>query len=651
MSCLLAQDQPYFSSDTLKRVDINRVAFSATDSLSHPAQALSGRQLQQAGQFSVADAVKLFAGVQVKDYGGIGGMKTLNVRSLTSHHTGLFYNGIAINNSQNGQVDLGRYSLDNIRSVTLFNGQQSTLLLPAKAFGSASSLLLETGIEPFAEGKPYRVKASLKTGSFGLFNPSLRWQQRLAPNIRVSVNAEHVKAHGRYDFRVNLGRRDTLVERDNSDISALRLEALLEGSMADSSRWNLQVYNYASDRGLPGAAITNRYYLEDRQKDDEFFVQGMWEKAIASFYQLLLSGKYSRTHLDYLDPAFPNTAGYLNNRFKQRETYLSVANLFILSPALKSSISADYTYGDLESNLPGFAYPERQTFLLNVALEWRYRSLLIQANALTTLSSESTAQGRSARSVRKVNPAIAASWRPFSDHNLFVRGFFKSIFRLPTFNDSYYTLVGSTDLEPEQVEQFDAGFTWQKAFAGKFELLTLKADAYHNRVKDQITALPGASLFRWSMVNLGKVDIKGVDLGATARVRVYDELYTGLALNYTLQKAIDDSRSSANDGQYIPYAPRHSGSVSMDVDWKEKWGFNYNAQLSGERYNARANISDNLMDPWTVHNLSVFYRAHTPRFGYRVSAELNNFINQEYHIVHNYPMPGRNYRIHLQITF
>src|SRR5690606_41389618 len=72
---------------------------------------------------------------------------------------------------------------------------------------------------------------------------------------------------------------------------------------------------------------------------------------------------------------------------------------------------------------------------------------------------------------------------------------------------------------------------------------------------------------------------------------------------------------------------------------------------SGERYSARANIADNLMEPWTVHNISASYRANAPSFAYRIAAELNNFSNRSYTIVDNYPMPGSNIRINLQITF
>ena len=47
----------------------------------------------QGGQPLVADAVRRFAGVQLKDYGGAGGLKTVNVRGLGSEHVGVFIDG------------------------------------------------------------------------------------------------------------------------------------------------------------------------------------------------------------------------------------------------------------------------------------------------------------------------------------------------------------------------------------------------------------------------------------------------------------------------------------------------------------------------------------------------------------------------------
>ena len=83
--------------------------------------------LQSLNSFSVADAIRYFSGIQIKDYGGIGGLKTVNIRSLGTHHVGIFYDGIQLGNAQNGQVDLGKFSLENMEEISLYNGQKSEI--------------------------------------------------------------------------------------------------------------------------------------------------------------------------------------------------------------------------------------------------------------------------------------------------------------------------------------------------------------------------------------------------------------------------------------------------------------------------------------------------------------------------------------------
>ena len=82
-------------------------------------QVLKAADLERMSSHSVADALRYFSGVQIKDYGGIGGVKTVNIRSMGSNHVGVFYNGVQLGNMQNGQVDLGRYSLDNGDAISL----------------------------------------------------------------------------------------------------------------------------------------------------------------------------------------------------------------------------------------------------------------------------------------------------------------------------------------------------------------------------------------------------------------------------------------------------------------------------------------------------------------------------------------------------
>jgi hypothetical protein len=81
---------------------------------SAPLQILTKQTLQNLNVLQVSDAVKFFSGVNVKDYGGIGGLKTVSVRSLGAAHTSVSYNGIPLSDAQTGQIDIG-----NFRSIML----------------------------------------------------------------------------------------------------------------------------------------------------------------------------------------------------------------------------------------------------------------------------------------------------------------------------------------------------------------------------------------------------------------------------------------------------------------------------------------------------------------------------------------------------
>ena len=105
-----------------------------------PSQKLNGEMLEKLNSHSVADALRYFSGIQLKDYGGVGGIKTVNIRSMGTHHLGISYDGIQLGNAQNGQIDLGQFSLDNVQEITLYNGQKSAIFQPASDFGHAGAI-------------------------------------------------------------------------------------------------------------------------------------------------------------------------------------------------------------------------------------------------------------------------------------------------------------------------------------------------------------------------------------------------------------------------------------------------------------------------------------------------------------------------------
>ncbi|MDO4319737.1 MAG: Plug domain-containing protein, partial [Bacteroidales bacterium] len=107
-------------------------------------QTIKGADLQALSSTSVADALKYFAGVQIKDYGGLGGLKTINVRSLGAQHVGVYIDGVRITNAQNGTVDLGKYSLSTLESVSLFNANRLDFCQSASEYASGATVYLQT---------------------------------------------------------------------------------------------------------------------------------------------------------------------------------------------------------------------------------------------------------------------------------------------------------------------------------------------------------------------------------------------------------------------------------------------------------------------------------------------------------------------------
>ena len=181
--------------DSIKSYSIDEVVVTANRNQYReviPSQRLVGEKLEALSSFSVADAIRYFSGVQIKDYGGIGGLKTIDIRSMGTNHLGVFYDGIQLGNAQNGQIDLGKFSLDNIEEISLYNGQKSEIFQSAKDFGSAGTIYLRTRRPKFTDEKKTNIVSYFRTGSFGLVNPSALWEQKISKNVSSSVNAEYI---------------------------------------------------------------------------------------------------------------------------------------------------------------------------------------------------------------------------------------------------------------------------------------------------------------------------------------------------------------------------------------------------------------------------------------------------------------------------
>lgn len=183
-----------------------------------PVQLINKEDIKNLGLQNMADAVRRFAGTNVRDYGGIGGLKTVSIRNLGAAHTAVSYDGVVVSNSQAGQIDIGRFSLDNVSSLSLAIGQDENLLQPARLYASAGVLSIETEKPVFENGKSSLSQIQIRGGAFGYIAPSIRRWQKLGEHTGLSVDASFIRADGNYPFTLENGKYITQEKRNNSDI-------------------------------------------------------------------------------------------------------------------------------------------------------------------------------------------------------------------------------------------------------------------------------------------------------------------------------------------------------------------------------------------------------------------------------------------------
>ena len=641
-------------SDTLLKLKEVTIYSNRMQKKMSPVQILSGKELEKLNVYSVADALRYFSGVQIKDYGGIGGLKTVNIRSMGSHHVGVFYDGIELGNAQNGVVDLGRFSLDNMEVISLYNGQKSAIFQPAKDYSSASAIYMQTRKPLFKGEKKNNLNIGVKGGSFSTINPSLLWEHRFNERISSSISTEYMYTSGRYKFTyAKKDGYDTTAVRQNGDVRMLRLENAFFGKIP-KGEWKAKAYLYNSERGYPGAAVREepgKFRHQDRQWDTNVFIQGSFQNYFTPWYSLLANGKYAYDYLHYLsDPRLDVTTMYVDNHYRQQEIYASAAHLFTIYPWWSMSLSNDFQWNTLRADLIDFVYPTRNTILTSAATSFDFNRLMLQASLLYTHVNDNTrTKGANAGTKNKYTPSVIATWQPLTKLPLNVRAFYKKVFRMPTLNDLYYTFIGNKDLKPEYTTQYDVGITFSHTWNNHWlKSLDLQIDGYYNEVDDKIIAMPTSNQFRWTMINLGHVEIRGLDAAIRGEWG-FGKVELSTLFNYTYQKAQDftDPTSEWYGGQ-IPYIPWHGGSIILNGSY-QTWSCNYSFIYTGERYEAVANIPENYAQPWYTHDFSLSKTFQWGKTGIRVTAEINNIFNQQYEVVQCYPMPGTSFKIKLNV--
>ncbi|WP_407030860.1 TonB-dependent receptor plug domain-containing protein [Polluticaenibacter yanchengensis] len=630
------------SADSLQSVEIISKKYINNFSSTVPVQTMNANVIKLLNAPSVADISKFLTGVVIKDYGGLGGLKTVSVRSLGASHTGVLYDGVNITDMQNSQIDLGKYADNLIHHLALYQSVPVSANLPAQAYSSSALLMIETP----AAGLPLhrlKIKAGTQWGSWGLNRHHLALQAPWGSRTQFSIAANYQNTKGNYPFKSVNGNVTEHLRRENSQVNAAQVELNLSHLFKDSGQLQVKVFAQNSDRGLPKAVIYYYNLSNENLWNNDVFTQVNYKRKFNHTTSFSTAIKYSNHYTRYTNPTLIIDNKATDNKYTEQSVYYTAALLSKINKYWALSVASDIAVTDLNANLRSFAYPTRFSNWSVAGVQYNKRLLDINMAALYTYMKDEVESGIPAARQSRLTPNVSLAYKFHAASPFLIRAFYKTIFRNPNFNDLYYTIIGNRALRPELAKQLNLGVAYQQDVKNTWlQKIGWSMDAYYNKVTDKILAMPGGNLFAWSMLNIGKVNIWGADISVEGNGKIGAQLDWRIKTGFNYN--ISEDRSNKNSVNYktqIPNTPKTNGFAIAMLNYKQI-GLVYNALYSGTRYSLGGNLPENKMDSYVIHDVSLNYGHHIKKWQLQWQFSVNNLLDKAYDIVMFYPMPGRN---------
>lgn len=620
-----------------------------------PLQVLERKEMFSLGVTDVADALHRLPGINLRDYGGAGGMKTVAVRGFGAQHTGVSYDGILLSECQGGEIDVSRYSIDQVQNLRLTIGDNEDIFISARQASVPALLAIET-LDNVPTGKQMQFYVQVKYGSFGFVSPFVRYVHKLSDGFTLSAMGEYTYAENNYPYILHNGIYHTKERRTNSLMNSAHAELNAHWRISQFSQLWAKCYYYDNDRRLPGIV---RYYTNvsaETLRERNFFSQLRWLLRSANDrWMLKVNAKYNWASSAYADSLIPKR---LNDAtYWQREYYASAAAIWLINAHWSLDYSADYIFNNLNSTLSTDQQPSRHSILQSLTAKYESGRWVALARWLASVYRHHVRMGEKAKNFQRLSPSLSVAYHLIKSHSVsmtpssdvYLRASYKDIFRVPTFNENYFYHYGSTNLDAEKTQQFNLGITWSQSCNKGFSML-LTVDGYLNKVRDKIVGVP-YNMFVWRMVNLGKVDVTGLDVSWRATQRI-GRMVNGKSLHqltfsasYSYQRVVNHTDpSSSNYGKQVAYIPFHSGS--MAIGWENPW-VNISLHGSGmsKRWANNNHYDDSDIDGYWDMGLTAYRSFRVGRHRLELRGDLKNLFSQQYEIVAHYPMPRRNWQV------
>jgi vitamin B12 transporter len=567
---------------------------------------------------SIATLLAEQSAVTVRSYSP-GGIATLSLRGTNSSQSGVFWNGINLQQPNMGMTDLSRISTFDFSNVSLQSGGASALLGSGVIGGS----LHLSNTMNFSS--PLKASVLLSGGSAGKLGGAVKIS---AGNSRLAYTGSLSGDWNKNNFWYTTlsGDQERLEHALVKSASSIhQIDYLLN----QKQKLTAAIWYQATDRQIPPTLTMTQS------------TQQQWDQAIRSSLQWTYSGEKQsfsirsafideKEHYQNSD-ALIDAFYHLNTLQAELEYKRSLGKSFSIgSGASADVIRADVPYYE------GIEYqPEGSVW---AALAFAHQKSRIK-------SVLNLRQDFSKGYQIPFSPSFSAEIPVFKtvSANLAI----SNNFRVPTMNDKYWVPGGNPELKPEESLNMEAGLEFNFK-SGDLVQSKINIDYYNLLIDNLIQWVPVSSGI-WTPQNVQKVWSHGIEISSKSDMKYAGfKGYFLLGYNYSpsVYKETTPDEIENLDNQLI-YIPLHKVQETFYVT-KNSWYAMFSYSLTGKRYVQ----SDNQKSLPSYSTLDLYggNTFKTKKLSYRLQLELRNLFNTSYQSVLYYPEPGRSFSISLLIT-
>lgn len=595
-----------------------------------PVTTISGSELKQTGASQIGEVLSFVPGVFIRNYGGLGGLKTVSLRGTSAAQTAVLLDGVRLNSSQNGLVDLSALPTGIVEDIEVVRGGESALVGPSSVGGAINIRTLS-----FRNETTVRVQSSL--GSFGEVGAggTIRFP---VDSTMLLLTGDYQSSRGDYPFSFNQFGSTSTIQRRNGDFR--NISGVL-GLATQTGAWQLRSHVVArsTERGTPGAVVQGSIEEEQaRLAEDDILTILHAGHSFTTNTSLALTATGRFNQFRYSDPgASVFGARGVDETFYARDATLD-ARMQVLAWSQINEVQAEAGLAELRGAMlqPGVG---RAVYRRTLALAGRMeRALTIGEQAIVAQVALRLDHYSDAGTA--VSPLLATSWNP-GGLPVTILAQWAYNFRPPSFNELYYLNFGTANLKPERSHSVNAGVRWAVV-----ERFNVDIHSFFIHTADKIVALP-VSPATWSARTVGAVQTYGMEVTASGSLLRDFVRFNGA---WTVQQSINRSGNPATDGKSIAYVPGVllSGLVSVHPGQVEA---GVQVLYTGERYSLDGNSADALLPGFGT--VGVFAGIGFDLGSLHVDTRLfcENIFDERYSVIRNYPMPGRSFRGKIEVQY